>query len=156
MLDSSSIAWERQKVCGVDVYTHHKFAEHLLQLAENAEVHKTATFIGIVRDNLLEPIRICIGTKFGDWDQFTGAIKQILATELKEAVEQKEEQSRQIREMQAQIAILKQCTTNPPIAPDSPTKVIRASMNNFSISGESTNPPQSTRKRLFPDIPTRQ
>lgn len=126
-----------EEVRGVEVYAHHKFAEDLFSLAENAEISGSQTLIGLVRDRLPEPIKSRISCEFKDWREFTDAIKAVSAVELKECVQQKAIRDKELKQMQSQIAQLQQFAqgNRQTTVPDSPTKALRTGLANFTLRG---------------------
>ncbi|KIM50501.1 hypothetical protein SCLCIDRAFT_145328, partial [Scleroderma citrinum Foug A] len=86
-----TIGWQR-------VWTHVKWAEEALELANLAGIRAGPTLIWQVKKNLLKAIRKQLDDEYADWTAFTTAVKDVNTTKLKQEREDIKEQKRQEEE----------------------------------------------------------
>ena len=85
------------------VWTHVKWAEEALELANLAGIRTGLMLIWQVKKNLPQVIRKQLNNKYADWTAFTTAVKDVNTTRLKQEREDIEERKRQEEERERKI-----------------------------------------------------
>ncbi|KIM61381.1 hypothetical protein SCLCIDRAFT_122037 [Scleroderma citrinum Foug A] len=91
-----TIGWQR-------VWTHVKWAEEVLELANLAGIRAGPTLIWQVKKNLPKAIRKQLDDEYADWTAFTTAVKDVNTTKLKQEREDIEERKRQEEEREQKL-----------------------------------------------------
>ncbi|TFY75745.1 hypothetical protein EWM64_g8267, partial [Hericium alpestre] len=97
---------KQEKVGSIDVYSHVRWAAHMLDLAGRANIVATTQLIFLVRDNLPVVLKEFVPETQTDWNTFCAAVTNINVGVLRDQLDIKRGRSQEMELLKAQIAWL--------------------------------------------------